>query len=501
MSVGSSFGGQLFERLARGSLVEARSGRRLVGAALSDQVRSTARHLRDSCVDLTRPVLLVVDGSLDAAVAYLSALVAGRLVLPLDSRDWKHRGPDLLRLCPPDLVWAPSKLALRADGVRVAHGLEGLADIARVGGDAHTSGHATSADATDGEFARPAVVALMPTSGSTGTPLLVQVTSQNLLANTQGIVQTQRLAREDSALLCLSLGYCFGASVLHSHLWVGGSVVLDDRLMFPEKVLDSLAEHGCTSFAGVPTTYHFLARHSRVLSRAFPALRRWLQAGGHLDAPTVKQFRDAFVDARFFVMYGQTEATARITTMEAGAADPQGCVGHPLPELHVEVRDDDLQRVPRGTEGELWVSGPSVCAGYWSNDVRSGEKFHGAWLRTGDVALLLPDGRVCLRGRRDAFIKVRGRRIGAVEIEDTVRRLTGCEDCCAVPLPHRLSGEVIGLWIVPAAEQPELVEGWRDELPKHWDIGAVVVEAGLPLTVNGKPDRRRVVQRLQESAA
>ena len=120
------------------------------------------------------------------------------------------------------------------------------------------------------------LAALMATSGSTGVPRFVMVSHGNLIANTEAIIRSQQLANDERAMLILPVSYCFGASVMHTHLYQGGGVVFDRRFMFPDKVLHAIAQFACTTFAGVPTAYNVLLRRSNIRQIAMPALRRFL---------------------------------------------------------------------------------------------------------------------------------------------------------------------------------------------------------------------------------
>jgi len=357
----------------------------------------------------------------------------------------------------------------------------------------------------------------VPTSGSTGDSALVRVTDSNLLANTADIVASQELNQGDKALLCLPLNYCFGASVLHTHLWVGGSVVIDDRMMFPEKILDSIEGERCTTFAGVPTSFLFLQARSSILQREFPSLRLWLQAGGHLAADVVHAFRKAHRNVAFTVMYGQTEATSRIAAFIVDGEYPYGCVGHPMASLDLEIRDSDGTTGASCTEGEVWIRGASVCEGYFGDSERGAAKHINGWLNTGDIGYIHEDGRLCITGRADGFIKIRGRRVSCLEIEEMVWRAFAVRSC-ACPIPDPSSGEVIGLLLeqqdqyaferggssnapvagqvgaghddgVARTSEADWAGRVRSALPQRWDLGPVIC-GELPLTSSGKINRK-----------
>lgn len=495
----ANFGRALLSRI-EGAVIEGRTGARMGGAELRAAVESWAsafsRETREAAV--AQPIFLALELTLESALAYLGALASGRVILTLDAKEWARKAPDLIAHASPALCWLPARLKDTK--------WTGCEDVAVVQGTFFT------VDALDGpdiienfghDMAACPVVSsvrlLAPTSGSTGQPAIVRITDRNLAANTIDIIASQGLHAHDCALLCLPLNYCFGASILHTHLWAGGSVVIDDRLMFAEKMLDAIDQYGCTSFAGVPTSYTFLQRHSRVLQRTFPSLRRWLQAGGYLAASVVHAFRKAHPNAAFMVMYGQTEATSRIAAFTVEGDYPQGCVGYPLASLQVEIRQVETGLPCEiGQEGEVWVHGESVSAGYLHDEERQRQRFTAGWLNTGDLGCMLEDGRLSITGRAASFIKIRGRRVGSQEVENLIWERFSIQSC-ACPIPDPALGEVIGLCLNidmsdETGEVGELNEQWqgkvRSAFPTYWDLGPVLCHR-LPLTSNGKVDRRQ----------
>ena len=209
----------------------------------------------------------------------------------------------------------------------------------------------------------PAVV--LYTSGSTGRPHGVIQTFRNIDANTRSIVDYMALTADDRALLTLPLFYCYGRSVLQTHLFVKGSVFLDHRFAFPRTVMETLATEGCTGFAGVPLTYEIIRRSVDVSSISSTRLRYVTQAGGAMAPETIAWARQAFAPARLFVMYGQTEATARLTYLSPERAlDKQGSIGIPIPGVELRVMDAGGHQLPDGEVGELVARGENVTPGY-----------------------------------------------------------------------------------------------------------------------------------------
>jgi acyl-CoA synthetase (AMP-forming)/AMP-acid ligase II len=342
------------------------------------------------------------------------------------------------------------------------------------------------------------LAALMPTSGSTGVPRLVMVSHGNLLANTEAIIRSQHLASDDRAMLIMPVSYCFGASILHTHLYQGGGVVFDSRFMFPDKVLQAIDAYGCTTFGGVPTVYNILLRRSHIRSIALPGLRRFLQAGGVLPAESVRELRSIVPKADFYVMYGQTEATARISCLPANRLDDKmGSVGLPLDDLSIRIVDAHGQEVPNGHTGEVHVSGPSVCSGYLDDSGATASKFDQGWLKTGDLACIDEDGYLWIKGRTSNFIKIRGYRVSLADVEAKVGAIAGVCECAAVGVQHSEAGEALSLFIVKEdniddRDTEALVRGVRHALPAPWICTSVKVVPELPRTANGKIARSQL---------
>ena len=120
------------------------------------------------------------------------------------------------------------------------------------------------------------------------------VSHGNLIANTEAIIRSQQLATDERAMLILPVSYCFGASVLHTHLYQGGGVVFDRRFMFPDKVLQAIAQFGCTTFAGVPTVYNVLLRRSNIRRIADAYLEAFSPGGGALALERINEMRELF---------------------------------------------------------------------------------------------------------------------------------------------------------------------------------------------------------------
>jgi len=331
---------------------------------------------------------------------------------------------------------------------------------------------------------------LVATSGSMGKPRFVMVSHGNLTANTEAIIRSQKLLKDERAMLIMPVSYCFGASILHTHLYQGGGVVFDSRFMFPDKVLYAIQKYECTTFAGVPTVYNILLRRSNLRSIPMPSLRRFLQAGGPLAPQRVAEMREAVPATKFYVMYGQTEATARISCLDPEFLEKKlGSAGRPLDNLTVRIIDEDDRELPTGQSGELIVKGPSITLGYLNEPEESCRVFKDGWLRTSDLAHLDADGYIWIDGRKGTFLKMRGVRVSFAEVEAKVAAIPGVYECAAASVPDPESGEALALYIVPDKAAGEVVDRVRRSLPAYWTCASINIVSEIPKTARGKVSR------------
>ncbi len=461
------------ERLGPNSqLVDAATRRSLASADLKRLIAQFGASLLSAGLEKGDRVLIGCNLSVSCALAYLGTIYVGLVAVPVDVRRLASSTVALIEATGAKAVW--SEAGPKSD----------CAGVLRLQGELANASCSIASPASC-EPSDPA--ALMATSGSTGVPRFVIVTHGNLIANTEAIIRSQWLGADEIAMMILPLSYCFGASLLHSHLYMGGSVVFDRRFMFPDKVLQAMTDFGCTTFAGVPTVYNQLLRRSNLRKMAFPRLRRFLQAGGALAPDKIDEMRTMFPLTQLYVMYGQTEATARISCMEPERwTEKSGSVGRPLDNLTILIVDEDGNALPPGQIGELLVRGPSICAGYWNDPEETRRVFGDGWPRTGDLARQDEEGYLWIEGRRGAFLKTRGTRVSFAEVEGRVARFPGVYECGACGVDHPDAGEALVLLIVPdqgAHIDPEAI---RRGLPAHWTLDSIRLVSELPKTSTGK---------------
>lgn len=339
----------------------------------------------------------------DSIVLYLACLEARHPVLLLDSAARKSLD-GIIQSYRPEVVLLPPAM----DAVP-----EAMSEGSFPG-----TGYRIFCLASDIERVQPhaELALLLTTSGSTGTPKLVRLALRNVLSNARSIISYLGLEPGERSIQGLPMHYSYGLSLINSHLLSGGTVVLTPHSFITPEFWSDFDRTGCTSFAGVPYMYDALNR-VRFDPAVHRSLRTMTQAGGGLrhDLIALYERRATAAGIRFFVMYGQTEATARIAYVPPDRLhDKIGSIGIPVPDGHMRMGPVD------GFDScELVYSGPNVMMGYAESaaDLTRGDELNGI-LHTGDLVECDADGFFYIVGRLNRFAKLFGRRFSLSDIEN-----------------------------------------------------------------------------------
>ena len=432
-------------------------------------------------------VVLRMDNSAEYLAAFYGVLLADGIVVPLPPRIEPHRWQQICRSCRPSLV------ITRQDCEETRTGL---------GDEEHTLNVLSESLP---EAAAPALqrggrdlAMILYTSGSTGTPKGVMLSHRNLLANTQSILDYLPIRRDDRALVTLPWCHAFGNSILLTHTLIGATLVLAGSTTFPVSILQAMQEVQATSLSAVPELFSLLMRFARLDQVPLPHLRYMSVAGGALPPELAEQVAAGIAPARFYVMYGQTEATARLSYLPPEElTHRRGSIGRGIPGVELRVVDDSGSPVPPGQIGRLVAHGENVMLGYWPDADRSSPLLPGGWLDTGDLATVDQDGYIYLRGRASLLVKVQGHRVHPTEIEDVVeRRFSGIQ---AVAVPYDSAGATrLALLVIPgndqAVDERELRNVCLAQLPRYKIPSRIVLLERWPLNGAMKIDRQALVR-------
>lgn len=299
-------------------------------------------------------------------------------------------------------------------------------------------------------FDKNSLAEIIFTSGSTGTPKGVMISHENIMANTNSILKYLVLNSSDIVCIVLPFYYCYGLSLLHTHLKVGGSIVLNNSFMFLGTVIKDLITYKCTGFSGVPSHFQMLLKKSNSFKiTEFPDLRYVTQAGGKLSNSFIEEFIDSFPKINFFVMYGQTEATARLSFLDPNdLKNKPGSIGKAIPDVTLKIIDEYDNEVGPEIVGELIAKGKNIMQGYFKDPLLTNTILKNNWLYTGDLVKKDKDGDIFIIARKKEIIKVAGHRVSPKEIEEVISTVNGVIDCTVKGVNDDLQGEAITAYIV-----------------------------------------------------
>jgi amino acid adenylation domain-containing protein len=471
-------------------------GRVLGYGELEAEAARLAARLRARGVGPEVPVALFLDRSAELAVALLAVLRAGGAFVPVDPEYPRERVEYLLSDSGARVVVTRSHLAaaLPEGGVEVlcvddAGDPAGASAPARIGSDT--------------------LAYLIYTSGSTGRPKAAMVSHRSLVCYAEAMRERMGLVPGDRVLQFASPAFDVMIEEVFP-AWLSGACVVFPVEGLPgttREFTELLAEQR-VSVVELPTAFwHEWVRETAAEGTALPeSLRLVLVGGERVLAGRLEQW--AALDRPLLHVFGLTETTVTSTTLlleagEDGSRWPNLPVGTPLPNAEAYVLDAEQEPVAAGVPGELYLGGETVARGYWARPELTAERYvphpfsaePGARLyRTGDRVRWLAAGGLEFLGRIDQQLKIRGYRIEPGEVEAVLSAHPAVREAAVVVRPDRRGDNaLVGYVSLPAGAEPGVAElrGWlRDRLPEHMVPGALVVLESIPLTPNGKVDRR-----------
>jgi long-chain acyl-CoA synthetase len=391
-------------------------------------------------------------------VAYFAILKSGNVCIPLDPNIEKENFRYISDLTKPVMLFLTKDLEKKLDiGSSKCIFPDTIKD----------SGFKGSEVPNRDEFDREACAEIIFTSGSTGVPKGVMISHKNLIANTESIITYLKLKKSDRMLVVLPFYYCYGLSLLHTHLRVGGSIVLNNSFIFLGGIINNLLDYKCTGFAGVPSHFQILLRKSdNFKTTKFPDLKYVTQAGGKLAPIFIDEFRNSHPEVTFIVMYGQTEATARLSYLPPELYEAKkGSMGKGIPDVELRVVNEKGKNIKPGEVGEVIARGDNIMIGYFADEEGTKNTIKNSWLYTGDLGTVDEDGYIFLTARKKEIIKVGGKRISPKEIEAVILELPEVVDCTIEGVEDELLGEALKATVVIRPDNGK--ELFVDKIKQH----------------------------------
>jgi long-chain acyl-CoA synthetase len=341
------------------------------------------------------------------------------------------------------------------------------------------------------------LASIIYTSGSTGKPKGVMLSHRNIVANTESIVQYLELTEKDVQMVVLPFFYVMGKSLLNTHVAVGGTVVLNNSFAYPAAVVRQMADERVTGFSGVPSTYAYLLHRSplEAYRDRLESLRYCTQAGGHMAREIKEKLLQVLPPhTRLFIMYGATEAAARLTYVEPERLlDKLDSIGRPIPGVTVRVLDQSGAELPDGEQGELVASGANIMQGYWRDAAATARVLDRHGYHTGDLGYRDAEGYLYVTGRKDDLLKVGGHRIDPQEVEDALMATGLLLEAAVVGVDDAVLGKRLVALAVPLQGKPaegRVLALCFARLPRHKLPAAIRFVGSLPKSANAKIDRQ-----------
>lgn len=381
-------------------------GRKLTYGEFGEFCEETGKRLKAGSL-----LFLFCENSIGSVVFYLTCLNRRVVPLLLDKNMDKVLAEQLIKTYEPDYIAMPADMEPIGRVCKDTPAAEGMGYVVYKmleWSEGHGGLHKDLA-------------LLLTTSGSTGSPKLVRQSRKNIVSNARSIAEYLELNAAERPITSLPMHYTYGLSIINSHLTVGAAVLLTNRTLFEREFWDFFKEAGATSISGVPYTYEMLKRLS-FFDMELPSLRTMTQAGGKLSVKLHREFAEyaAKTGRKFIVMYGQTEATARMGYLPAKAAiEKCGSMGIAIPGGRFRLMEDEHTEITEpDVTGELVYEGDNVTMGYAQcrADLGKGDE-RGGILFTGDMAKRDADGFYYITGRKKRFLKLYGKRVNMDEIE------------------------------------------------------------------------------------
>jgi acyl-CoA synthetase (AMP-forming)/AMP-acid ligase II len=434
-------------------------------------------------------VIILSENSLFFITVYLALMKSGNICVPLNPAIELENLDKVLEKTGSTIAFISKKYQQRFSGYKFT-----VYDDSSVRNWCNDSEETT---VSDQPFDENRIAEIIFTSGSTGEQKGAMITHKNIIANTNSIIEYLKLTSTDIIEVVMPFYYCYGLSLLHTHLRVGGAVHMNNAFIFIGSVIDDLNKYNCTGFAGVPSHYQILLRKTKDFKTTkFHSLRYVTQAGGKLHTAFIEEFIDAFPDIKFYVMYGQTEATARLSYLPPEDLRRKlGSLGRGIPGVTLVVADENGNPVKPGETGEILAKGDNIMAGYFKDPETTASTIRNGWLYTGDMATVDDEGYIFMQSRAKEIIKVRGIRISPKEIEAVIVNYPGVIDCTITAEHDEITGEAIKATVyvnetdLPQFSEEAIRQHCADNLAAYKIPQRVVFDTKLTFNSAGKKSK------------
>jgi len=466
----------------------------LTYAQLRQQVRRLAGFLAARFSSGSRFGILLPN-SIAAALGLLAAPPAGLIAVPIDTDTSIPNFKRLITSCGIDVLLTSKKMLARfkpdvktqilADDDSASLAGSSLSKIFRDAGYERNIFPTASADA---------VAFLLHTTGTSGAPKGVMLTRRNLGAAVRHIIGFMGFGNDIVESIPMRLSHSFGFARFRSVLEVGGTAILEEGFLRPERVLHRIKKFGANALSSVPAGFAVLLEHFAEQFREVGPQLRFIEIG---SAPMIRRHKEMLLDlcpnARICMHYGLTESSRAFFLDLRAEKDRWGTVGRPAPGIEIRIEDEGGNKLERDTSGEIFLRGETTAAGYWGRPDLDKLAFGDGWFRTGDLGYLDAAGYLHLTGRAAEMINLGGLKVAPREVEEALLTLDGIREAAVLGIPSEIAvtGNIIKAFlVVRRPDRPPNIEDLTKALLRVIEPYKVPEEfeivPALPKTDSGK---------------
>jgi acyl-coenzyme A synthetase/AMP-(fatty) acid ligase len=459
------------------AVIDGETGEAFTYGKLFDDVKKLSIDFKS---DSKKLFILFCDNSYETIVLYLSVLASGNCVMLLDYKLNEELKKSIVLSYKPEFIVGRYELEDSFGFKKEIKKIETRKVYVYANENKSTA-----------EEINPELFLLLSTSGSTGSSKFVRLSQKNVESNAESICEYLSIKESDITITVLPIHYSYGLSVLNTHLNAGACVIVTNRSVIEKDFWEIFKKHNCSNFSGVPYTYQMMQR-LKFHTMELPSLKYFTQAGGHLNSAAKKYFIDSAEEkkVKFIVMYGQTEATARISYLPFEKnREKIDSIGIAVPGGKLKIMNGDTEINQAEVNGEIVYQGDNVMLGYAESreDLAKGDEMNGV-LHTGDLGYYDTDGFFFVTGRIKRFIKLFGNRINL----DDVERLIESE----LKIAAAVSGKDDKLYILTETSGEDTDEKIKnllsEKLKLHFTVLTIKDTDKLPVSLNGKKDYEEV---------
>jgi len=489
---------------------------RFTYAQINSDANRLARLLLDHNVKDNDIVVLIMDNSIEYIISYYAVLKTGAVVVPF-SNDLKPESINhLFRELEPKAVISSKKFErllkacdlnsfpLQAIIIKdISSQLPTLKFPVLPWSELSNYKNSKNLDKIiDGN----SLASIIYTSGSSGIPKGVVLSHLNITTNTDSICQYLDLTYDDIQMVVLPFFYVMGKSLLNTLFSVGGTIVINNKFAFPASVINQMVKEKVTLFSGVPSTYAFLLNRSplKTFKNKLIHLRCCTQAGGHMASSLKRKLIKVLPEhTDICIMYGATEASARLTYLEPDQLENKiNSIGKPIPGVQIKILDQNYKELPAGQTGELVASGKNIMLGYFKDPVTTAKALDENGYHTGDQGYIDEQGFLFIKGRKDSLLKVGGHRINPQEIEDAVMETDLVVESAVIGVKDDLLGNKLIALATPKnknTDESMILSKCSHLLPKYKMPTEIKLVNMLPKNANSKIDKNKCAALIHHS--